>query len=310
MVYSSYINGESFFIYKGKVMNDTILTYVSYAFHPELGSLIKESFSLISDFGLEQTDDEFIDIIMENDNIDEGVMKDRFYKLLINVLDRIIELHGITLNEHEAQLTDRIQILNVIFTLQFLNDFSNVLPILESELNPLEKLSELVSQFSILRESDVFNLVADFKPNLLDILKKNIKESMDVKETFTDIQKEIIKNIKLFKLFCVSRKDDPLPIGIQMVDSGIAIGESFNYYLNYTFTEFTGLNYPFIALNLLSVILLSDEGYKNPVETFRTYSDRIFDQVTTITKVDSYLLQLIGHFERYKTHLTQEEKLI
>ena len=169
----------------------------------------------------------------------------------------------------------------------------------------------MLSQNSLLRITDVYRIIESIDSQFFDTLKQLIDEK-DNTYSYTKEQKNIIDNIKIFKKFCIDRKDDPLPVGIQMIESGIYIGDYFKNYIGYfekhledLLKDKTNASIPRISLDILSVLLISIDGYKNTIDTFRNNSDYMFDKLTDITNIDNTILKLNSFFDSYKKQLSQ-----
>jgi hypothetical protein len=285
-------------------MNDAITLYIDQAFHPDLGSLLHEALGLFEAFGLELQEARFIDLLMNEEVLTDDALQDGFITLVHQGLGEILQAHRITLQEHDVELWDKLQLLKALYQVQDLSDYAELLPILESELSPLEKLGELAAQQSLLRPTDLDRIIAEFDPLILDQLKAMIYHRTQTQEAlenrYTDTQRAIIENLRAFKRFCLHRSEGYLPMGLQMAETYVLIGRPFRAYLSYLQEAFHELNLELLAFNLLSVLLLSEDGYQHPLSVYREHSERLLDDLPTITKVDVHLLNLAQQFDRFK----------
>ena len=63
------------------------------------------------------------------------------------------------------------------------------------------------------------------------------------------------------------------------------------------------------ALNILSVIYMSLEGYNSPLLVFRKYSYRLLQDLNRVSRVETKLLNIIADFTDYKKVEVEKLKL-
>lgn len=286
-------------------MNDAILLYVASTYHDDLGRIVVEAIHLLHAYNDQTLEARLLDILMSDEETTSEAVQDGFLEVLHQHLDRVLEAHSLRLNPEEATLNDKVATLDVFYRIQDLDDYSNILPILESTLDPYEKLAEIMMQMTQhIRQTDVYRLMLDFRPEVLDCVRTMIyakkQYTMEDLPAYTAEQKTIIENIRLFKRFCETKALPKIPIGIQMVESFVIVGQPFKAYLPYLTNAFTEQQLEFTALNILSVLLISSDGGYQPLMTYRDYSHQLLDTVNFITRVDVYISQFTGLFDRFK----------
>lgn len=286
-------------------LNEIVDIYIKNTFNDNVQYLIYETFRLLDEFNLGDKESDFIELIMYNEFIDDNTLQDSFINELNININNIIEAHGIILNQHEVSLQEKIYILDVLNQLQYLNDYTEVLSILESDLDSIEKLSEICSQLSLLRKLDIYRIIENIDNNTLDTLKSFIYGKVTntdiLNSKYSDKQKNIINNIKLFKQYLDIKNLTVQPAGIQMVEMYVRVGMLFENYLEYINDNVIDLNNTkTTSLNILSILLISLDGSTNPLLLFKQYSNKIIDDMKYITPIYNQLVIYNSEFEKFK----------
>ena len=288
-------------------MNETIAVYILHTFSEGMCIVIKDAFKVIIDLGADESIYVFDDLILNDDNTTEETLQDLFILTLNNQLTNLLNIHSIIVNEHEITLNEKVQLLRALIDVQNLDDYSNIIAVVESYLDPIEKFSEIVSQLTLLRSTDVFRIVESVDPITLDLLKgyvysKDIEAERKSKQ-LSRLQLNIINNLKSFKKWLESDSNtkDLMPYGIHMINSFVLPGQPFNSYIPYISKDLENQtpNPNLIALNILSVIYISDE-YNSPIECYRNNSEKLLDNLDLIKKVEASLLLVFQSFDNFK----------
>lgn len=283
-------------------MDPLIETYIHRTFHPETVDSIAHSFRLMDAFELQDYEQDFVELLMVEDMDLAQNVQDRFTTLLHIKLDKIIHAHLLLLND-AATLYEKNAIAEGFLNIQELEDYSNIIIVLEAGYDPEEKLAQILSQCCTLQPLAIEILIERFDPATLDMLKTYIynKEANDGKimTSFTELQKKIIKNLRTLKAFTAGKSC----LGLMLMNAGMLIGQPLERYMPFVDDSMRNNDYDQLALDVFSLILLTDEGFNNPVITFRKRSGLLLDNIMQISRVDALVAQLSAAFETYKSNL-------
>lgn len=283
-------------------MDTLIEGYIKNTFHPDFCDLIKEAFILMDNFELPDYEFDFVNLLLSSDDAMPQATQDHFTTLIHQKLDFIIHSHLITLNDTTA-LHQKVAVLEGLYAVQHLNDYSNIVTILDSEYDHEEKLAEILEQVANITSLEFLTILKKFDKAILDTLKNYIygKELNEGKifTSYTETQRNIINNLKLFKKF----NNDKKCLGIHLLDSSVLIGAPLKAYVPYVNDYLTNNDYKQLSLDLFSLLLLSNEGFNNPILAFRKHSGLLLDDLHSITKIDTLLTGLMLSFDKYKNNL-------
>lgn len=282
-------------------MDELLEIFVENYFTEELKSEIQRSFNLFDFYNYVQAYTGFVDIINDQSQQDNDTMRDRFILEVHKKLDFLLEQHTIIMNS-EADIFEKNEVLLALAHIQRLEDYTGIIRLLES-LEPDEvQFSEIISELSQLVPEKILLIVESFSPTLLKNLKQFIysKENEEVEEPNIPL----IENMKFF----VKRYGEN-NVGAQMFGFNTILGEKFSTYLPYIEKELVGDDDQQTALNILSVIYMSLEGYNSPLLVFRKYSYRLLQDLNRVSRVETKLLNIIADFTDYKKVEVEKLKL-
>lgn len=296
-------------------MDNLIEAYIGETFHPDLVDTIKKAFSLFEAFELPDYESEFIDLLMMEDMELSQNVQDHFTTILHKQIDTIIQFHLITPME-ASHIHEKVSLLEALYNIQHLNDYTTIIHTLEADYDPLERLAEILSSCSEMTPLAIENMILDFNPSILDTLKQFVygKET-DTKTILTDnqeLQRKIIRNLRTFKDFLTTNLalsfKNHTGIGLQMLESNVMVGQDLELYIPFVDAQLKHTDYPKLALDIYSIILLSSEGYINPVGVFKKNAGWLMDDLTAISKVDPLIMILTNAFDKYKLTLETEQQ--
>lgn len=277
-------------------------SYIESEFQEDVVIEIYKAFKLLEQFNYEDYEQPFISLLMTYEESDPTNIKDLFLVKLVNMLNVVISAHKFKLYSNTS-LYKINEFLDALYNFQYLNDYSFIESILESEEDIEEIFSEFISSLSCLTKLECLDCIEEIEPEIIDnirgyIMQKN--ENSDVKNEEYNVHiQPLLNNIKLFKQFLAT--EDIL--GFKFVKAGVLLGMPFKTYINifkhYFKEEINERN----ANNLLSVIYLSRDGFENPINTFRLYGNNFIHDIGNISKIDSFIINTVDKFQSYKKSL-------
>lgn len=145
--------------------------------------------------------------------------------------------------------------------------------------------------------------IESFNPRLLKMLKSyiyNKEESVPVEERG---DKKLVGHVRFFNHVFGDNN-----LGSQMVRSQLRIGEMFETYLEYIRDIFVGPNDEQTAINLLSVIYLSGDGFNSPLLVYRKYSFQLLQDLDRTSKIEVEILRHIAKLSEYKKAQAEKDQ--
>jgi hypothetical protein len=257
---------------------------------------IKESFEILDLMDVDYVDS-FMSLLMTQGDLGTSELTDLFLKTLNGFLDSLLLSHGIVLTQ-ESTINFKSIILKAIIDLPYYEDVEQIDGIVSSEEEPNYKLSELIDLVSHLAIMDIFIQIESVNPSLFVKLTETIN-SNDIKIDQNELDKQsiiinIISKLKKIKEFTQYSK----AVGFTLVNNNIVLGSSFDKYAAYADKQFEFLSLDDIAIEVFILLTMSEEGFNNPLLTFRKYSTNLFSDLDKVTKIDIKLNNLIMQFDK------------
>lgn len=289
-------------------MDPVIDAYIQETFHPEKCQVIVQAFQVLEDFAFPDFQSPYVELVMTMDQYNAQDVQDHFTTKLHEQLDFVVHSHMIRLNE-ATPIWEKVNICEALFKIQNLDDYTNIAVVLESELDPEEKMADVLSQCCALTVHGLLPYVFEVSDSVISQLKTYIHEKEETEgktlTSFTELQKKIIQNLRLFKAFLESEKRHA--VGIFLLEHNVLIGQPLERYIPFVDECLRANDYEQVALDAYSLILLTDEGYNNPIHHFKKNTGLLLDDLHSITKVDVLINQIAAGFERFKNDLKTEK---
>lgn len=269
------------------MLDQSVKIFIDTRYTTELRDEIYRSFNIFELFEYNDASDNFIAIVMQCGNLSNEMISDQILEELHRCLNYV-------LNEHEVKLTSDTNIAQKneiclgFYRLQYLEDYNNIIQTLEGFQDDTTQLSLVLSAVCDFDDIVIFPLISEFNPEILLSLKEFIYEKERTAEESIPVNAPMMRQLKT--LFGIASE---LTIGQTLLDAGVLLGSRFVTYLQYLNVEDLGTAHKHIAENLLSVIYLSDDGYKNPLLTYRSNSAKILSDLDKITGVEACISSLI-----------------
>ena len=271
--------------------------YINSTFTPELEEDISVAFQLLYAFELPDPEIDFLNLITSDSYLDSNDMQDQFTLILHSKLDYLLSQHKLTLTD-TSSLYIKTQILAACYALMYLEDYTHILITLESELSDLEKLSAILSEHSVLSETDVLTSVTNVDPTFLSTLATYAYSKADEAiTTEEELSTEIIENTKLLKQLVNFET-----LGYLLLKDRVTTNLSLENYINFIGGPETIPNpsLDVYATHIFSILLLTKNNLNGILLTYRKYSHLLVTDPNLTTAVDVKLIELIAKLTDYK----------
>lgn len=272
--------------------------YIDSTFTPEAADDIYTAFELLYSFQMEDVETDFINLITLDSYLSKEDTQDQFIILLHSKLDDVINQHKLTLNDN-VSLSIKVELLSVLLSIMYLEDYSFIATVLESDLSDIEILATIVEEYSTLKGFDILTSISEIDPIFFNRLKEFIYSKEDI--VILDIEDsntEAINNIKLLYEF-INKET----LGYQLVKDGISPNLTIEQYLaiiddsNY-FNNIKDIDT--LSLNIFSLLLISQNSLNGLLLIYRKNNHLLLDNINTIAQVESKLIQLLSNFLDFK----------
>lgn len=290
-------------------MDELIASYIEETFHPDLNDTIHRAFNLMENFELPDYESAFIDLLMVEDTDLPQNIQDHFTTILHQKLDEILHAHLIKPME-AAHLHEKVGLLTGLFNIQHMSDYTSIIHTLEASYDDIERLAEVLSNCCEMTPIAIENMIDEFNPSILETLKQYVygveRNTATIMTDQAELERKIIRNLRLFKEYFADSKQTYTPLGLYMLESDALVGQDLELYVPFIDAQLKHTDYPKLAVDVFSLLLLTEKGYLNPVDTFKKCSGWLLDDLTAITRVDPLLLSLSSAFDKFK-HLKSTE---
>ena len=277
---------------------DVVHGYIAQTFSEELQVEIQNSFALFDAFEHRQAYVYLPDIVLDIDADNTDLTQSKFLSAIHEQLDVIFKAHQIDLSE-DVELSTKNQILSVLFRLQQLEDVVPVLRILESSFSDEEKIAKIVEAHSELDEASVLIAIESIHSSTLEQLQSflYIQEEKEEKELEIDsgILNEIQLNLKDF--FAICGQDN---LAFEFIQSGITIGHPIKLYNPYVKEYLIVKEDLQSAKNLLSLFLMAQDTYQDPLQIYRTYSESLVLDTEQRMRIETQMAALLNELHHYQ----------
>ena len=269
-------------------------------YSPEKQHVLLNSFLVIEKYAIEDYSNSFIDILsaFNDNNYEETILN--FELLIKNILVDILKEHGFVLSD-EASLEEVSIIAEAIIDIQNYDDKESINRFLETDLDDIEKISEILALVSHVSATNIAISINDINPSIFELLKQITTEEAIQDQTDPELTKNVISEIKQFKNFVSS---DEL-IGFKLLKNDFKVLSNFDFYNRYLknyVTDFT--NIETVSREFYLVFLMSRESYNNPLNFYRKISDSLNLDIQVITRLNIALNNLHNEFQIYKNKTT------
>ena len=277
---------------------DVVHGYIAQTFSEELQVEIQNSFALFDAFEHRQAYVYLPDIVLDIDADNTDLTQLKFLSAIHEQLDVIFKAHQIDLSE-DVELSAKNQILSVLFRLQQLEDVVPVLRILESSFSDEEKIAKIVEAYSELDEASVLIAIESIHPSTLEQLQFFLyaQEEKEEKEPEIDpgVLNEIQSNLKDF--FAICGQDN---LAFEFIQSGMTVGRPIKLYYPYVKEYLIAEEDVQSAKNLLSLFLMAQDTYQDPLQIYRTYSESLVLDTEQRMRIETQMGALLNELHHYQ----------
>lgn len=276
-------------------MDQLVSLYISSKFGEELGNEIRLSFELLAEFNYPNLFTPYEEIIARESSVDSSSLADEFIIKLQEDLKFVLSLHFITVaNDVSLSLLNTLS--EAFITLQHLEDYTHILLVLESMDTDEEKLINILNEYTGLDEVVLLEIIDKFDPKLLQLLKNValVKEGHQLELEDEKIVKAKTKTLDDIKLFGTHISSDA--VGVQLVSIGAPLLAPLETYFNMVHESINTHSTTTLAIDFLSLVLISENNNDNPRNVFKENSHLVAASLSDLLSIESEINRIYVDF--------------
>lgn len=276
-------------------MDQLISLYISSKFGEELGNEIRLTFELLAEFNYPNLFTPYEDIVTRESFVDSASLADEFILKLHEDLKFVLSLHFITVAEGVS-----LSLLNTLaeafITLQHLEDYTHILLTLETMDTDEEKLINILTEYTGLDEATLLEVIDKFDSKLLQLLKNValVKEGHQLEledEKIVKAKSQALEDIKLFGTHISNEA-----VGVQLVTIGAPLLEPLETYFNMVHESINTHSTTTLAIDFLSLVLISENNKDNPRTVFKDHSHLVAASLADLLSIESEINRIYVDF--------------
>lgn len=274
-------------------MDELIVEFLNATSADEYINQAYQSFKILNDLDYQDVYSDFIDILTNESFVTTDSLKDEFNVTLHRKLDEVLRSHRVGLSQ-EATLYQKNQMLIALFTIQQLEDYTSVMCVLESLETDEVKLTSILEDYCELDYTEMMTIIEDFNPIALMALKQYVENQTALNDLVANENiKQYIPVLKaFFKLYGTNN------IGHLLIENDVKPGQSLETYLTYV-DNLVASTVEQTALNVISVLYMTPDSLKSPLELYRKHSLEILHDLALVSKVEPMIISMTDRVNEY-----------
>ena len=280
-------------------MNEDISNFIDDKFPIDIGYEVVKSFNLFDSFNLRGHETDFIDLLVDESNIDAAVITDMFLSILNKKLNYIISQHGITLCDTN-DITFKNELLLGLLRLQSLESYEFCVTVISTEVSKVEKLCTVLAEYTSISLYRYMDLIESATLSLLNSIENLYSQHTD--DDKPELNSELLKNIKDFFV---------------IYDGEYFIREFARHTtLGYEYS----LYYPIIkedimscedieekAVNIIGSVLMAEDTYRVPINKCREIVRDISGDANEVTVLNSLIDKHLTNYYNLKKDMNEKK---
>ena len=273
-------------------MDETILRFISTHFTEPLTREFTRAFRAALYWEVDDLWTNYHNLLSKESDITPEDMMDGFTEETFSLFERIWGTN-IVLNE-SATLEDHNNICDAIMTIGLLSPvgYSDITKILASDMDDHERFSHLIASVSTMDEHHLMTILDNVEGFIFD----NLKELCDSTTHYEDRRFDgVTKIIENFKSFIAIHGDNN--IGSRLVKANVTVGLPLEKYGLYFQDHLDTSSMDNLALDVLSLIYISEGGLSDTLGVYRSNSGLISQDIAIVSTVEGKMMNLIGYHQ-------------
>jgi hypothetical protein len=287
---------------EGQSMLDILRDYLVEATSPENVDAVEAANEAFDRIGLQDYSPGYEQLLMTNDESDEGDTLGGIIDLTRQLGDQILKQHSIIVG-HDCTMQTRTELINALVELQQASDHvPEILNICAQKQDSEELFAELVALVGT-HEAEHYLIDLEYVSSSLITRIAEVARSMEYAVVQEDTGEREFREerISKFNRFMHFILDPELAIA-KLTHMGVDAGYPFVVYANLIGREFEEFTPELAAQNLLGMAFYSGDGYGAPTATVKANIENLVSDVDTITKIDIAMVDLLVRFQAFESN--------
>lgn len=282
-------------------MSTEHIDFITNNFNPELSKILIRAIHIFDTYNLENYELTLNNLIYgKGDHKDLDDFKDEYVNIIKELLIELGKQFTFIFNEN-ATIEDVVSLFEYLINLEYYLDHEAVINVLDNVEHHIETLARLFNMIDNVSENWVFLTLDDFDSSLLNkIRESHTRVVIEPIETEKE-QKDTDMMIDQLKLYRDFTSNDKL-VCFKLIRRGVPIGQSFKHNVEYIRNHLEYAKDEDLAFELLGILMMSDDTYKNPVFGLKEHSNYLFDTLEKISKIDNLVNKIMSDLLNYKTN--------
>ena len=282
-------------------LSEQTVGYIETTFNEVLKPIIYNTFSMLETFGISFYEDKYVDLLHREFSIDSSDRQDTFTSMLREDVFDILKEHAVVLDlEQEPNLTELNHIAKGLLMFQTQEDYQPLTYILNNETSDKEKFIAVIhtlTDFSIYR---LMELIESVGGNLIPSMLQFAKDSQ-VEDTPEQFDKGWLVHVAKFFKFI----DETPCLGLELFTNGyvnLELSEVIDllpYELDSKIKPNISLNTPQVALDVLSVLIVTKDNYNKPLEKLDEHLYTFFSDLNEVSRIKPIIVTMVTDFSNY-----------
>lgn len=267
---------------------------------------------VLQEFGLEDWENELIDLISAEEAYDKEEIHDLFLiKVKVFILD-LLKKHGVRVNiEEDPALWELNELGHFLLMVQKLEDTDYLAYCLYGPEPPRTLFIQMASRLTQLSEPRMMQLVEHVQPELIEAMKQLVKE--DGAFSDADVTRKWKAHWDAFMAFV----DNTECAGKAASEKGFGRTEFQTLYdlsgINWDFKvqqSELSQNHALLALDILSFVMFSFDGQQAPLVVFDKHISKILSTTEQISRIRPIVLAILKDFDLHRSATKHAQTLL
>jgi hypothetical protein len=266
-------------------ISTSIHDFIGDVFTPATQININKAISLLEAFEHQNAYGEMMDAITDESISDLHARGDHFIVALIKQLDFMLCVHFILLTP-EATLRHRIDILDALYRIQHLEDYTEIVAILSMEESIMDMEALILASLTEHDEAYFLDVFQEIHPQALVKLAEFVDRKLDNQPgDKTDL-------VLLARLQMFSKALGNEHIAYMLMEAGMLIGLPVPLYLKFIQDYLVEKdNRQHTALNMLSILYMSDTPEDQMLTAYRDMASFVIEDLAEVSRVETFVIQ-------------------
>lgn len=269
--------------------DDLLTTFIDSRYTDELKREIFTSLNLFDFYEYDKGYDPLYALVHSSSQVSVEDLSDHLFENLVEQLDIVLEQHGIKLNEL-ATLEDRNKILYGLALFQSRENYEVYARILESSDEDVLQVGYILEDIVQMDAIHFVSILQSMTPRLTIALSALIEDKdQSISEEPSEHSAQIVRLLKSLTLGYGKEH-----LAATLLEAGFMVGAKLDNYLVFVDDAFLNNDSAQTALNILSLMYLSEDCYQDPIGAYRERSELWMDSLQTINEVEEHILTMIS----------------